>query len=73
MDLETTRQPGESLVIRDNDDGYIIITIMEVVNNKVRLRISAPSGFTISRSEMFDKGSLDAEDHTDQDPDFQVF
>jgi sRNA-binding carbon storage regulator CsrA len=74
MDLETTRQLGESLVIRaEHGEVLTIITIDEVVNNRVRLTISSPLRFTVSRAEMTDKGNVDAEDHTDQDPDLQVF
>ena len=73
MDLETTRQLGESLLIRDEDGDYVtLITIIEVVNNRVRLKITVPDSFMVSRAEMPDR-SADAEDHTDQDPDLQVF
>lgn len=49
--LILSRKKEESLVIQDN----IIITILEIGNDKVKLGISAPREITILRQELCDR------------------
>ena len=49
--LVLTRKPNESIVLSDN----IVVTVLEVIGQKVRLGIKAPADVTIWRKELVDR------------------
>jgi len=49
--LVLTRKPNESIVLGDN----IVVTVLEVIGQKVRLGIKAPADVTIWRKELVDR------------------
>jgi carbon storage regulator len=49
--LVLTRKPNESIILSDN----IVVTVLEVIGQKVRLGIKAPADVTIWRKELVDR------------------
>jgi carbon storage regulator len=49
--LVLSRKKGETIVIGDN----IIVTVVEIVGDRVRLAFEAPKDVTIHRREIYDK------------------
>jgi carbon storage regulator len=49
--LVLTRKVNERIVI----DGDVVIQVLEVLGNRVRLGITAPSGVTILREELLNR------------------
>jgi carbon storage regulator len=51
--LVLTRKPNESIILADN----IVVTVLEVIGQKVRLGIKAPSHVSIWRKELVERQS----------------
>jgi carbon storage regulator len=51
--LVLTRKPNESIVLADN----IVVTVLEVIGQKVRLGIKAPAHVSIWRKELVERQS----------------
>jgi len=51
MMLVLSRKTNESIVINDN----IVVTVLEVIGNKIRLGIEAPKAVSVLRSEILNK------------------
>ena len=49
--LVLTRKPNESIIVNDN----IVVTVLEVIGQKVRLGIKAPASVSIWRKELVER------------------
>lgn len=53
--LILTRRLGETVIINENEDKKISITVVEVLGDRIKLGINAPKNIKILREELFDK------------------
>lgn len=53
--LILTRRLGEKVIINENEDKKIAITVVEVLGDRIKLGINAPKNIKILREELCDK------------------
>lgn len=53
--LILTRRLGETVIVNENEDKKIAITVVEVLGDRIKLGINAPKNIKILREELYDK------------------